>query len=34
MTAPSAFAGIAEKLGKLIPRLASDHDGEITATVA
>ena len=32
MTAP--FAGIAEKLGKLIPRLASDHDGEITATVA
>lgn len=34
MTAPSAFAGIAEKLGKLIPRLASNHDGEITATVA
>jgi len=34
MTAPFAFSGIAEKLGKLIPRLASDHDGEITATVA
>ncbi len=31
---PLAFAGIAERLGKLIPRLASDHDGEVVATVA
>ena len=33
-TKPLAFAGIAERLGKLIPRLASDHDGEVTATVS
>ncbi len=32
-TEPLAFAGIAERLGKLIPRLASDHDGEVVATV-
>ncbi len=32
-TKPFAFAGIAERLGKLIPRLASDHDGEVVATV-
>ena len=34
MSAPLAFAPIAERIGKLIPRLASDHDGEVTATVA
>lgn len=33
-TKPAAFAAVAERLGKLIPRLASDHDGEVTATVA
>ena len=32
MSAP--FAPVADRLGKLIPRLASDHDGEVTATVA
>lgn len=32
-TKPLAFADIAERLGKLIPRLASDHDGEVIATV-
>ncbi len=33
-TKPFAFAGVAERLGKLIPRLASDHDGEVIATVS
>ena len=33
-TKPLAFAGIADRLGKLIPRLASDHDGEVVATVS
>ena len=30
----AAFAGITERLGKLVPRLASNHDGEVVATVA
>ncbi len=30
---PGAFATIADRLGKLLPRLASEHDGEIIATV-
>lgn len=29
-----AIAAIAPKLGKLIPRLASDHDGELIATIS
>ncbi len=29
----SALAPIADKIGKLIPRLASEHDGEVVATV-
>ena len=33
-TKPAAFAAVADRLGKLIPRLASDHAGEVTATVA
>ena len=33
-TKPAAFAAVADRLGKLIPRLASDHDGEVTVTVA
>ena len=34
MSNPLAFAAVAERLGKLIPRLASDHEGEVIATVA
>lgn len=30
----AGLAAIAPKLQKLIPRLASDHDGEVVATVA
>jgi hypothetical protein len=30
----SALIPVAEKLSKLIPRLATNHDGEIVATVA
>lgn len=30
----AAFADIRERLGKLVPRLASEHPGEIVATVA
>jgi hypothetical protein len=26
-TKPAAFAAVADRLGKLIPRLASDHGG-------
>ncbi|MCO5132450.1 MAG: hypothetical protein M9932_18165 [Xanthobacteraceae bacterium] len=29
----NALAPVAPKLAKLIPRLASDHDGEVVATV-
>ncbi|EPY00617.1 hypothetical protein [Magnetospirillum fulvum] len=30
----AALAPVADRLQKLIPRLASDHDGEVLATVA
>lgn len=30
----SAIAPVADRLGKLLPRLASDHDNEVLATVA
>ena len=34
MISTTTFAPIADRLGKLIPRLASEHEGEVIATVA